>query len=100
MKRLRSMLMNRCRLLMFAPFLVAVTAVLFGGIGLANAGREPSEIKNSHDYYKIRDPKVNPKLHPKERARVQREAAIKNRENSRKLVRNIMEGKETGGGAK
>jgi len=109
MRRLGIMLMNKCKPLLSLPFIMAVTALFWGGINVTWAGADQSEkqakdAKNTHEYHAIRDPKVNPKLSPKERARVQRDAAIKNRENSRMFIQNIMAGKEPaasqGGGAK
>jgi hypothetical protein len=107
MRGLKRMLMNRCRLLLFAPFLVAVTAL---GINVTCAGANDSgkgQPKNSHDYYKIRDPKVDPKLSAEKRARVQRDDVFKKRQDARKFIQNVMAGdqgapsdKKEGGGAK
>ena len=109
MSRLELKLRNSCKLLLFLPFVMAVTALFWGGITVTCAGADQSEkqlkdAKNSHEYHAIRDTKVDPKLSPKERARVQRDAAIKNRDNTRKFVQNTIAGKgpasSQGGSAK
>ncbi len=106
MNGLKFKLGNRCKSLLLLPFIMAVTALFWGGINVTSAGADQSEKhpKNSHEYHAIRDPKIDPNLSPKERARVQRDAAIKNRENSRKFMQNVMAGKESassqGGSAK
>jgi len=85
---------------------MAVIALFWGGINVTCAGADQSEKhpKNSREYHSIRDPKVDPNLSPAQRARVQRDAAIKNRDNTRKFIQNIMAGKEPAssqeGGAK
>jgi hypothetical protein len=109
MSGLKFKLRNRCKPLLSLPLVIAVIGLFWGGINVTSAGADQSEkqlkdIKNAHEYHAIRDTKVDPKLSPKERARVQRDAAIKNRENSRKFIQNIIAGKESassqGGSAK
>jgi len=109
MSGLKFKLRNRCKTLLSLPFIMAVTALFWGGINVTCAGADQSEkqlkdAKNAHEYHAIRDPKLDPNLSPKERARVQRDASIKNRDNARKVMQNIMTGKEPassqGGSAK
>ena len=109
MSGLKFKLRNRCKPLLSLPFIMAVTALFWGGINVTCAGadqseKQPKNAKNAHEYHAIRDPKVDPKLSPEQRARVQRDAAIKNRDNSRKFIQNVMAGKESassqGGSAK
>jgi hypothetical protein len=100
MSRLTLQLRNRCKSLLFLSFVMAVTALFLGGINVTSAGANSSEPKNSYEYHAIRDQKVDPNLHPAHRARLQREAAIKNRENTRKFIKDVMAGKDTAGGAK
>jgi hypothetical protein len=106
MSGLKFKLRNRCKPLLLLPFIMAVTAHFWGGINVTCAGADQSEKqpKNAHEYHAIRDPKVNANLSPAERARVQRDAAIKNRDNTRKFIQDIMAGKEPassqGGSAK
>jgi hypothetical protein len=104
-------IMNRLRgkLLQFASFVAALTALFvlvvsvpFAGAAASGKG-DPKNFKNAHDYYKIRDPKVDPKLSSHERARVQRDAAFKKRQAQRKLIQDVMSGKQpasSGGGDK
>lgn len=97
---------NRCKTLLVLPFIMAVTALFLGGINVTAAGADQSNKhpKNAAEYHAIRDPKIDPNLSPAQRARVQRDAAIKNRENSRKFIQNVIAGKESsssqGGSAK
>jgi hypothetical protein len=107
MSRLTTMLRNRFRPLLFLPFVAAVMALLGGGMNLTYAGHHSSEKegpKNSHEHYRIRDSRVDPKMSPKARARVQRDAAIKNRTDARLFIQGVMEGKQPAssseGGAK
>jgi hypothetical protein len=96
----------RCKLLQFAPFVAALTAVFLLGVNVPLAGAAPSgndQPKNSHDYYKIRDPKVDPKLSANKRARTQRDASFKKRQDVKKSIQDIMAGKQpasSGGGVK
>ena len=97
---------SRWKPLLVLPFIMAVTALFLGGINVTSVGADQSKKhpKNAAEYHAIRDPKVDPNLSPAQRARVQRDAAIKNRENTRKFIQNIMAGKESassqGGSAK
>jgi hypothetical protein len=109
MNRLMHMFQKRRTLLRFAPFVAALTAFFLLGINVPYAGADhqgrqgKEEPKNSHDYYKIRDPKVDHKLSPAQRARVQRDAAHKKRQDHQKAVQDIMSGKQparSGGGDK
>ena len=106
MSGLKFKLRNSCKPLLLLPFILAVAALFLGGINVTSAGADQSgrHPKNAAEYHAIRDPKVDPNLSPAQRARVQRDAAIKNRENTRKFIQNIMAGKESassqGGSAK
>jgi hypothetical protein len=107
MSRFKRKLRNSGKHLLFLPFVMAVTALFGGGINVTCAGADQKDkhnAKNSHEYHAIRDPRVDPNLSPKQRARVQRDAAIKNRADARMFIQNIMEGKQpaasTEGGAK
>jgi hypothetical protein len=106
MQRLKLKLRSSCRRLLFLPFVLAVAALFWGGINVTCAGadqKEKKNAKNSHEYHAIRDPRVDQNLTPKQRARVQRDAAIKNRADARMFIQNIMEGKQAAsseGGAK
>jgi hypothetical protein len=109
MRRLKCMLLNRCTLSLFAFFLAAVTALGINVTCAAANASDEAKPKNSHEAYAIRDPKVDPNMHPAERARVQREAVIKKRQDVRKFVQKMIEGeqgaapgkgKNEGGGAK
>ncbi len=106
MNRLRQMVWKRCRLLLFSPLVAAVTALFLLGVNVPCAGAAASDKdqpKNSKEYYKIRDPKVDPKMSPARRARIQRDAVFKKRQHVRKQIQNIMEGKQpesSGGGEK
>jgi hypothetical protein len=106
MSGLKFKLRNRGKSLLLLPFIMAVTALFLGGINVTSAGADQSgkHPKNAHEYHAIRDPKIDQNLSPAQRARVQRDAAIKNRENSRKFMQNVMAGKESassqGGSAK
>ena len=109
MSRLTVKLRSSCKRLLFLPFVLAVAALFWGGINVTRAGaNQPDKNnhhpKNAHEYYKIRDPRVDPNLSPKQRARVQRDAAIKNRADARMFIQNIIEGKQPAsssqGGAK
>jgi hypothetical protein len=117
MSRITIMLKNRYKFLMFAPLVIAAMALLLMGIDVTSAAANSSEAKqknsqadkpkNTHDLHKIRDPKVDSTLSPKQRARMQRDAAIKKRQDSKKFVQDVAEGKQPassnqteGGGAK
>ena len=106
MSRLELKLRKGGKPLLYLPFVIAEIALFWGGIDVTRAGADQSEKqpKNSHEYHAIRDPKVDPNLSPAQRARVQRDAAIKNRDNTRKFIQNIMAGKDPassqGGSAK
>lgn len=106
MSGLKFKLRSRCKPLLSLPVIMAVIALFFGGINVTGAGADQSHKhpKNSREYHSIRDPKIDPNLSPAQRARVQRDAAIKNRENTRKFIQNVTAGKESsssqGGSAK
>jgi len=106
MNRLKQLLGNRCKFLQFAPFAAALAAFFLLGVTAPSAGAAASkkdEPKNSHEYYKIHDHKVDPKLSPAQRARIQRDAALKKRQDQRKAIQDIMSGKQpasSGGGDK
>jgi hypothetical protein len=111
MSRLEMKLRSRCKRLLFLPFVLAVAALFWGGINVTCAGadqgadqKDKHHAKNSHEYHAIRDPRVDSNLTPKQRARVQRETAIKNRADARMFIQNVMEGKQPAaaseGGAK
>ncbi len=109
MNRLKQMFRNRRKLLQFAPVVAALTAFFFLGVNVPFAGADangkdnPQNYKNAHDYYKIRDPKVDPKLTSNERARIQRDTVFKKRQEIKKSIQDIMSGKQpapSGGGDK
>jgi hypothetical protein len=100
-------IMNRLgsKFLQLAPFAAALAALFVLGVSVPFAGAAPGkdQPKNSHDYYKIRDPKVDPKLSSAQRARVQRDAAFQRRQAQRKMIQDVMSGKQpaaSGGGVK
>ncbi len=105
MKRLMQLL----RILRLAPVVAALTAFFFLGVSAPLAGADdngkgdPKNYKNAHDYYKIRDPKVDQKLTTAQRARVQRDSVFKKRQENKKYIQDIMSGKQptpSGGGDK
>ncbi len=108
MKRLMQMFRNRRKLLRFAPVVAALTAFLFLVVNVPFAGADngkgsPKNYKNAHDYYKIRDPKVDSKLTSAQRSRVQRDSVFKKRQEHKKNIQDIMSGKQptrSGGGDK
>ncbi len=109
MNRLMQMFRNRRKLLRIAPVVAALTAFLFLVVNVPLAGADangkgsPKNYKNAHDYYKIRDPKVDPKLTSGQRARVQRDSVFKKRQENKKYIQDIMAGKQpapSGGGDK
>ncbi len=100
-------LRESCKQLLLLPFVLAVAALFWGGVNVTIAGADQPDkhSKNAHEFYKIRDPKVDPNLSPRERARVQRDAVVKNRADARMFIqRVIVEGQQPGspsqGGAK
>jgi hypothetical protein len=93
MSRFKLMLWNRCKLLLFLPFVMAVTSLFLVGINVTSA-RAADQPKNAHDMYKIRDPKVDPKMSPAARARVQKNNAIKKKQDARKFMQDVVEGKQ------
>lgn len=90
-----SSFMSRLRkYLLLAPAVAAVTALLLLGTGIRSAMADNMDKpKNAHDAYKIRDPKVDPKMSPQQRARFQRDAQVKKRKDTRKFVEGVMAGK-------
>jgi hypothetical protein len=92
--------------LQFAPLVAALTAVFFLSVNVPFAGANApgkDQPKNSHDYYKIRDPKVDPKMSSEKRSRIQRDAVQEKRQQNRKYIQDIMAGKQpapSGGGDK
>ena len=92
MSRLKLLLLNRCKLLQFATFVVAVTTLLWG-IDVTTVRAETTPADPLHPYA-IRDPKVDPNLSPAQRARVQRDAAATKRKAARKFVKDVAEGKQ------
>ena len=97
MSRLKLKFRNRCKFFLSLPFVMALTALFLGGINVTSAGADQSNkhhAKNSHEYHAIRDPKIDPNLSPANRARVQRDASIKNRQNARKFIQSVVEGKD------
>jgi hypothetical protein len=106
MNRLKQMLRNKCKPLLFAPFVAALTAFFILGVNVPYAGADhqrKDKPKNAHEHYRIHDSKVDPNLSPAQRARVQRDAAFKRRQDHKKAVQDIMSGKEpasSGGGDK
>jgi hypothetical protein len=95
----KSKLLNRCKPLLLALLLVAVTAL---GINVSYADANPSVTnpKNSHEAYAIRDPKVDPNLPPAARARVQRDASINKRHEVKKFIQKMVEGEQAGSSGK
>ena len=89
--------------LLLAPAVTAVTAILLLGTGIRSAAADPmgdKNPKNAHEAYRIRDPKVDPKMSPTERARIQRDAEIKKRKDTRKFIEGVMSGKVQAAGNK
>jgi hypothetical protein len=92
--------------LQFASFAAALTAFFLLGVNVPYAGANApgkDTPKNSHEYYSIRDPKVDPKLSADKRARIQRDNVFKKRQELRKNIQDLMAGKQpasSGGGDK
>ena len=81
--------------LLLASVVIAVTALLLLGTGVRSAAADPVDKKaaNAHEAYRIRDPKVDPKMSPVQRARIQRDAEVKKRQDTRKFINDVMAGK-------
>ncbi len=101
MKRFVRMLRNRSRLLLSVPAVLALSALLLLGIdiGSAAANNGKNQPKNSHEAYKIRDPKVSPNLSSRQRAIAQRDAAIKQRQDLKATIQRAIEGNSQQGGS-
>ncbi len=108
MSRFKQLLGNRSKLLQFAPVVAALIAFFMLGVNVPSAGANANaqgadQPKNAHDYYKIRDPKVDPKMPSAQRSRIQRDASFKKRQDVKKSIQQIMSGSQPashGGGAK
>jgi hypothetical protein len=101
MNSIKQILGDRCKLLRFAPFVAALTAFFLLGVNVPAAGANApgkDTPKNSHEYYSIRDPKVDSKLSADKRARVQRDTVFKKRQELRKNIQDLMAGKPASGG--
>lgn len=98
MSRLKTMV---GKYLLTAPVIMAVTALFLWGGVVTSAAADTAKPKNAHEAYKIRDAKVDPKLSSAERAHLQRQNAIKKRQDARKFVEDAATGKlSASGGAK
>jgi hypothetical protein len=96
-------IMNRLtgKFLQFAPFVTALTALFVLVVSVPFAGANApgkDKPKNSHEYYSIRDPKVDPNLSADKRARIQRDASFKKRQDLKKNIQDLMAGKPASGG--
>ena len=92
--------MNRFKAMMFTALVVAVTALLWGNVAMADtaATAQPNAV------HAIRNPNVDPKLSPAQRARAQRQASINKSKATKKFIQSVVEGKQPAssdnGGAK
>lgn len=102
MRRLKEVL-QRSRVLLFVPLVVVVLSLLLLGINVQSATakpthKNPNNANTSHEYYKIRDSKVDPNMSPKHRSRAQRDAAIKKRQDAKNYIQGVIEGVQPAAG--
>ncbi len=101
MNSFKQELRNTCKLLRFAPFAAALTAFFLLGVNVPAAGADATgkaNPKNAHEYYRIHDPKIDHTLSAAKRARIQRDASLKKRQDLRKNIQDIMAGKQPSSG--